>query len=425
MKTKIMGATFVSYVVTVIVIALGVFGQCKASDISADATSAILVRLILCAVIIGIVALLLLFLLVHKLTNSLKDINVKIRDITENGGDLSSVVKLNKKDETSSIANGMYEFMQHIHEIMSDIQQNSLKLDKSVEEMNVSIGHTTDDATNISSVMEEITASVEEMTSNITEIAATMEDMEKSFGDINDEAKDGADYAQGSNEHAYEIMTESEKERAEILAKAEDVECALQDKIEQSKQVEQIMDLTGNIIQIADQTNLLALNASIEAARAGEAGKGFGVVADEITKLADDCMQTANQIKRISDTVITSVNDLAQESGNVVDFMRDKTVSSYTKLVEVGRRYQSDSKIMFDKMQDFTAMADSLFQQVDNTTHSIDAIRNAAQESAKAVNESTESIVQITENLTTIREKSDQNAAIAEALDRNIGKFHL
>ena len=136
-------------------------------------------------------------------------------------------------------------------------------------------------------------------------------------------------------------------------------------------------------------------------------------------------MQTANQIKRISDTVITSVNDLAQESGNVVDFMRDKTVSSYTKLVEVGRRYQSDSKIMFDKMQDFTAMADSLFQQVDNTTHSIDAIRNAAQESAKAVNESTESIVQITENLTTIREKSDQNAAIAEALDRNIGKFHL
>lgn len=420
-----MGATFAAYVVAVIVIALGVLEECKASDISADATNAILLRLVMCAVIIGVVALLLLFLLVYKLTKSLKDINVKIRDITENGGDLSSVVHIDRKDETSRIANGMYEFMEHIHEIMVDIQQNSLKLDKSVEEMNVSIGHTTDDAANISSVMEEITASVEEMTSNIAEIAAAMEEMESSFEDINNEAKDGAEYAQSSNEHAYKIMTESEKEREAILAKAEEVEHALQDKIEQSKQVEQIMDLTGNIIQIADQTNLLALNASIEAARAGESGKGFGVVADEITKLADDCMQTANQIKTISNTVITSVNDLAKESGKVVDFMRDKTVNSYTQLVEVGRRYQGDSKIMFDKMQDFTAMAESLFQEVDGTTHSIDVIRNAAQESAKAVNESTESMVQITENLTTIREKSDQNAAIAVALEQNIGKFNL
>ena len=53
----------------------------------------------------------------------------------------------------------------------------------------------------------------------------------------------------------------------------------LEDKIEESKEVEKVQKLTGQILSVADQTNLLALNASIEAARAGESGKGFAVVA--------------------------------------------------------------------------------------------------------------------------------------------------
>ncbi len=49
------------------------------------------------------------------------------------------------------------------------------------------------------------------------------------------------------------------------------------------------------VVGIANQTNLLALNASIEAARAGESGRGFAVVAQQITKLAGDSKQTAEQ----------------------------------------------------------------------------------------------------------------------------------
>ena len=351
--------------------------------------------------------------------------NDKMEEFSQNGGYLTAFMDENRRQELSGVAGNLNEVMMHIHDVLLNVQNHSQKLAESVEKMDVSIGNTTDDALNVSSVMQEISASVEEMTSNIMEIASVMEDMTKSFNDINEEAKDGADYAENSNKDAYEIMTKSETERQEILQRAEEVEEALKQKIEQSKQAERIMDLTGDIIQIADQTNLLALNASIEAARAGDAGRGFAVVADEITKLAVDSMQTASQIKDISNTVITAVSELAEESGKVVEFMREKTVDSYTQLVDVGRKYQGDSKIMYDKMQDFSTLAGSLSGQVDSATHAIEAIRSAAQESAKAVTDSADSMTKITEHMTDIRESSETNAQIAASLDASISKFKL
>ena len=309
---------------------------------------------------------------------------------------------------------------EEMKELLQSVLENAQNLAGSINKVGEKLHSATDSSVAISSVMQQFSATIQEITSNIMEVANVMTDMEQSFQKMNEEAQEGADYAQNSNASAYEIMKKSEEEKKEVEARADEVERALGEKIEQSKEAEKIMALTADIMEIADQTNLLALNASIEAARAGEAGKGFAVVADEITKLAASSGATASQIKEISNTVITAVSDLANEAINVVSFMKERTIGSYTELVAVGRKYQDDSKIMFDKMQDFAHVSKELLDQVKDSNQSVEAINNAAQESVKGISDLTDNVANISEHMSVIQENNDNNDHFANDL---IGKI--
>lgn len=305
-------------------------------------------------------------------------------------------------------------------EVFRDVQGNAENLANSINGVSKRIKAVAGETVNMSSVMQEFSASLEEMSANITELSDSMEEMDESFVQMSEEAQDGKDYAQDSNNTAYDIMKRSETQRREVEAMAEQVEASMREKIEESKKAERILDLTRDILEIADQTNLLALNASIEAAHAGDAGRGFAIVADEINKLSVMTSTTAKEISEISSTVLNAVTQLADEANKVVEFMKDKTVGSYTELVEVGHKYQGDSKIMFDKMQDFAYIASSLSESLDQATKTIETIRNSAMESANAVSEFTNSVLVISEEMEEIRENNEENDRIANKLNTSI-----
>ena len=301
-----------------------------------------------------------------------------------------------------------------IKKLLAEVSENAQKLANSIRAVNEHVAQVSGETEYISEVMQQYGEYIQKMNTSVIEIADVMEEMEASFVGMSEEAKEGADYAQNSNNEAYDIMMKSEKERVEVGERADAVEIALMEKIEQSKAAEKILDLTADIMEIADQTNLLALNASIEAAHAGDAGKGFAVVADEITKLAASSSTTAGQIKEISSTVLNAVTGLAQEANNVVEFMKDKTMGSYSQLVEVGRKYQSDSKIMFDKMQDFSYLSQNLLQQVGDATRSVEEIKTAASESADAVGKLSDKISGISQGMSEIQSENESIEKMAK-----------
>ena len=311
-----------------------------------------------------------------------------------------------------------------IREVFTGVETNAKDLAGSIKDVSGRIKTVAGKTSSMSNMMTGFSASLQEMSANITELSDSMEEMDESFVQMSEEAQDGKDYAQNSNNTAYDIMTRSENERRIVEAMAEEVEASMREKIRDSKKAERILDLTRDIMEIAEQTNLLALNASIEAARAGDAGRGFAVVAGEITKLAASTKVTASEINDISNTVLTAVSQLAEEANKVVEFMKEKTVGSYSDLVEVGHKYQADSKIMFDKMQDFAYIAQSLSEQLDEATRTIESIRTAATESADAVSEFTSDVLTISQEVAEIRESNEENDKLAANLSKNVHK-HL
>ena len=198
---------------------------------------------------------------------------------------------------------------------------------------------------------------------------------------------------------------------------------ALNEKIEKSKAVENISGLTQTILDIASQTNLLSLNASIEAARAGEHGRGFAVVAEEISSLATNSAEIAREIQVISEEVITNVHELADESTKMVDFVRDKTIGGYQKLMDTGIQYQEDAQNISEMLKNMETASQNIENSMNVVSQAMDDVAAAVEESARGIGDVANNVTDITGNMQENSNVVNENAHIAQQLDGEVNKF--
>ena len=424
-REKIMIPVSLCYLVAIALIYFGCKTALSKYGYGSELNRILFLQVIVVGVFFGLFLLVVINLAIRKVLSSLREVNTKVGELSKNGGDLTAELTVSAKDESSEIASNMNVFLSTMREMLGEITDIADRLGETIHEMDLDTKSTKEESVCASQNMEEVLTSMEDVSGKITELAEIFNAMTEAIQDISQEAKEGADYAQESNRVAYDIMMKSEKERQVIGVKAEEVEVALGQKIEKAKCAAEISVLSEKIIAIADQTNLLALNASIEAARAGEAGKGFAVVAGEITTLAVDSTKIAGEIKELSAMVTDVIEGLTEESQNVVDFMREKTLNSYTELVEVGRKYQADSKIMFDKMQDFSSLSEMMSQQVLETNENVGMIRDATNASVQAAAESNENMRLISEHMEGIEGICRKNEKVVGQLRNSISHFQI
>jgi len=111
--------------------------------------------------------------------------------------------------------------------------------------------------------------------------------------------------------------------------------------------VNEIKDCTKSIISVANKTNMLALNASIEAARAGEQGKGFSVVAQQVTRLAE-------QIKTLVGMVNRSISHVEEETQELsISLANSKlALEENEKNVDATHTLFEEMKSQTDKVED-------------------------------------------------------------------------
>ncbi|SEU30756.1 globin-coupled sensor protein [Paenibacillus sp. NFR01] len=97
----------------------------------------------------------------------------------------------------------------------------------------------------------------------------------------------------------------------------------------------QIQKIVAAVEGIASQTKILALNATIEAARAGEHGRGFSVVANEVSRLAEDTR-----------TTVVRIGDLTRKSGALTAQVVDE-IRKVQELTESGKHQSANTSRLF------------------------------------------------------------------------------
>ncbi|MBD5468848.1 MAG: methyl-accepting chemotaxis protein [Lachnospiraceae bacterium] len=384
-----------------------------------------LTRVIQISLICMVIALVVLNLMVGKVIRRLRKVDDKIYELVHSEGDLTKTLDVHTGDEMEMIAENVNKLLQHIREIMLNISANSQQLKESSRTVSNKLSHAEEEVTDVSSVMEEMCAAMEESSASLDRVNESIRQIFESIESIDGQAEEGRISSDGIMKTASEIYRRAVEEKQEAMNQVAEMAGEVQQKIEKSKDVEKIRELTTNIISITEATNLLALNASIEAARAGEAGKGFAVVADEIGKLASNSAASATEIQNVTSDVIRTVDELAAEAEEMIKFMNTTAVGGYEKLLETSESYQSNVGDMNVMMQRFASESEQLKLNMDAIREALREVKNAVNESAIGVTNVTETAVRLTSDVSDIGEEAASNLEIVERLNGEVGKFKL
>ena len=380
----------------------------------------VIVLLIVAAILVTLIAIRVIVVPIRKIAVA---INGMIEDIHNCKGSLTERVPVQTKDEISTLAKGVNEFLDILQEMIGGVISCSEEIDLQQKSVNEVVEETNRSASETSATMQQLAASIQEVSATAAYVNENTRQAEESVGEMVDKAANGTKFAEEIRSRAEELrkLAKESKETASGMIREFDV--ALQASIEDSHQIENINSLTGDILSIAAKTNLLALNASIEAARAGEAGKGFAVVADEIRVLADGSKETANNIQQISKGVVDAVIKLADNANNLVNFINERILPDYEILEQTGEQYLNDSITVDQMMVEMRDSMENIGGMMRDVAQSNENITNNVQESAQGLTGIVGNTTALVDNMQNIIGALDQVSNVISHLSEQTACF--
>lgn len=395
------------------------FLQQKADD------SYIMIIVVIALLIVAAVLVVLIArrIIVRPIQQIAQVINGMIENIHNKKGNLNERVPVLTNDEIADLARGVNQFLDILRDVIGGVISCSDEIHRQQLNVNNVVEETNQNANDTSATMEELAASMEEMSATVGYVNENTREAEASVSEMVERAVNGTKFAQEIKNRAEELQKLAQDSSATADRMIREFDVTLNASIEDSKQIEKIGNLTGDILNIASKTNLLALNASIEAARAGEAGKGFAVVADEIRQLADNSKQTAGNIQQISEGVVSAVMTLADNARKLVDFINERVMPDYEILERTGGQYLDDANTVDQIMGQMRASMENIGSMMHTVTESNDNITNNVRESAQGVGGVVDNTAALAENMKGIIAALDQVSDVVNSLSEQTACF--
>lgn len=316
---------------------------------------------------------------------------------------MQSFKNMARKDFTGfkSLTDEMVNFENDVQSIVDKMNYTSNEISQVVEQ--VATGaieqaqETERSVTLLGDNISQLKKVVNDENSNKDELEQAVENISKSFGYVNSSASN----------------------LISILKKTEEIKssgAAIQSKIKD------ITNIISIVSSISNQTNLLALNASIEAARAGEAGRGFTVVAEEIRKLAEQSQSAVDEIANNLQHFVVEIDNLIKNievQFNIID----KESSNLNEIVKDSSRSVEAIKLVSDTM---ISTIDSLINEtgkINDVCGRIESLAAIAEENSASSEEVSANVSSYTEEIKNILSSISHFKEITEQFSSDISKY--
>jgi methyl-accepting chemotaxis protein len=319
------------------------------------------------------------YIITKKTIQPLERVGRMCEDLTTGNGDLTFRLKKSGISEIDKLLMSFNVFIEQVHEIISNIKNDSISLSSAAEELSAITEQSRTTAREQRDQTHSVAAAVEELSSSIAEIARTVV--------INREHSESARSSLEDNLSKTDVAAQNIRDLVTLIKKSSSVIQSLQ------TEVNQVTNFLGVITSIADQTNLLALNAAIEAARAGEAGRGFSVVADEVRTLATRSQENTEEISKIvkrmtasSDNSVKSMEVAVKAADKGIDLV-DTVAAAMADLALALEESQALADTVSVATEEQTAVSNSVSESVHNISQMAHEVEIGAKQSSEAASE--------------------------------------
>ncbi|EGO64462.1 methyl-accepting chemotaxis protein [Acetonema longum] len=308
--------------------------------------------------------------------------------------------RIERNDEIGDMAQALLNMKRALRGIVGQVRTNANVLAASSEELTSAVEEQLRVSHTVAKTVGEIADGSVQTTNNITEISSVVQEVTAGA----EEMSAGANEVNALTKNAVTDASQGMQLIQEVVAQNNTIEESMgnittvsSSLVKGSADIQEIVTVIRNI---AGQTNLLALNAAIEAARAGDAGRGFAVVADEVRKLAEQSASATNHIEEIIRKMTADI----QFSVDVVNRANSEVTAGKTAAVKTQQGFQA----IIDKLEQVKTGIDQMNRAVEETATGMQTVVHNVQ-SMSAVAQQTSASTQ-----TVAAAAEEQNASLAE-----------
>lgn len=224
-------------------------------------------------------------------------------------GNLSKRIDSEGQDEPARLLAGLAMMQDSLRNTINHIASSSIQLASATEEL-----HSV--AEDSSRTLQRQNSEIQQAATAVTEMSAAVDEVARNAVSTSEASNQSAQLAEDGRSRVRQTVSSIENMTQEVSKTSQ----LMEGLAAQSQDIGKVLDV---IRAIAEQTNLLALNAAIEAARAGEAGRGFAVVADEVRALAHRTQVSTKEIEQMIAAVQGGTHSAVESMRDSTDHARD------------------------------------------------------------------------------------------------------